>query len=94
MRFTIRDLLWLMVVVALGSSILTDGLSLRRLMARHKQESAIREREHALALAEFQAGLKSWQHQNMLLHHQIVVLLEKMREQETGLAARSQNSGE
>lgn len=90
MRFSIRDLMWLMAVVALVVTVGGERLASQRQNARWQEERARREQESAAELAMREARIRGLGEQNALLQHQIVVLLERAREQEAKMAEREE----
>ena len=82
MRFSIRDLLWLMAVVALAATVYTEGVQMRRQAAKWAAEKAKLEQDAAVALAAMRARADGLRQQNALLQHQLVVQLEKARQQD------------
>jgi membrane protein required for beta-lactamase induction len=88
MRFSIRDLMWLMAVVALIVTVGSERLAWQRQNARWHEERARREQETAAELADRDARIRGVREQNALHQHQIVVLLEQVRELEARAAER------
>jgi hypothetical protein len=89
MQFSIRDLLWLMAVVALAATVYADRVHLRRLAARWEAESERTAQENAARMHELQAHLNVLRDQNAILQHQIVVELERERQREAETAERA-----
>jgi hypothetical protein len=88
MRFSIRDLLWLMAVVALAATIYADRVHMQRQAQRWAAEKSKLEQESAEALAAMKARAEGLRQQNALLQHQLVVRLEKERQREEEDARR------
>jgi hypothetical protein len=90
MRFSIRDLLWLMAVVALATSLFVH----QRLMW-HMQTSWATERSKLRVDAEAAAlaadkQLDALRNENALLRHQVVTQMEKQRELERRVEVTAQ----
>src|SRR5262245_58144333 len=77
MRFSTRDLLWLMAVVALAATIYAERVQMRRMQAKWVVEKAKIEEDTAAELAAMSSRVKSLRHENALLSHQLVVQMEK-----------------
>jgi hypothetical protein len=92
MRFSIRDLMWLMAVVALVVTVGSERLAWQRADARWLEERARREKEVAAELAMRDARIRGVREQNALHQHQIVVLLEQVRELESKAAQREDSA--
>jgi hypothetical protein len=88
MRFSIRDLLWLMAVVALGATVFAERAQMQRQTKKWAAEKLKLQQESAAALAAMTARADGLRNQNALLQHQLVVLLEKERQREAENAGR------
>jgi len=88
MRFSIRDLLWLTVVVALAATLYTERVQMQKAQAKWNELSEKQAQESAAAEALLLARLKGLREQNLILQHQIVVQIEKDRQREADEAAR------
>jgi len=88
MRFSIRDLLWLMVVVALAATLYTERVQMQRAQARWNELSEKQAQESAAAEATLRAQANLLRQEKLILHHQLVVQLEKERQREADEAQR------
>jgi hypothetical protein len=82
MRFSIRDLLWLMAVVALAATVAMERLAMRRQAASHVREREVQKQQAAMTVALKDARIRGLAEQNALLQHQLVVSLERQRQAE------------
>src|SRR5262245_43313611 len=88
MQFSVRDLLWLMAVVALAATVYAERVHLRRLTARWEEASERSARENAVQQAELRAHISGLRERNAILQHQLVVRLERERQREAESAER------
>ena len=79
MRFSIRDLIWLMAVVALGATVYADRIRVERLARQWAEERATVERETAAAIAEMRNKVNGMRVQNLMQEHQFNVQLADER---------------
>jgi hypothetical protein len=82
MRFSIRDLVWLTVVVALAATIYAERVTTKRLVAKWNELSEKQAQESAAAIAALRAKAAGLYQQNLILQHQLVVQIEKQRQRE------------
>jgi len=90
MRFTIRDLLWLMAVVGLAATVFTDREHMRRQRLQLAEEKKKIEDDASAAVAAAQKRLGPLRHENAILRHQAVVQMEKRVELERRLELAAQ----
>lgn len=91
MRFSIRDLLWLMAVVALGATLYAERVRLRRLTIQWEQMSEKQTQENAAAQAALRATISRVVESNNILRHQITVHLDREQKRDAAEAARAQS---
>jgi hypothetical protein len=87
MRFSIRDLLWLMAVVALGATLYAERGRLRRLTAQWEQLSEKQAQENAAALAKLRLALAQSEEAKKILQHQVVGHLEREQQRDASESA-------
>ena len=85
MRFSIRDLMWLMAVVALAATVFTDRQHMLRQRAKLAEEKVEIEEQASAAVDAAQKRLVPLRHDNAILRHQIVVQMEKQMQLERQL---------
>lgn len=90
MRFSIRDLMWLMVVMALAATLYSERMRIRLLTARWEQASAKQSQQNAAAQSRLRKAIDRWKEQCNILQHQIVVHLEREQRRDAEDAARQQ----
>jgi len=76
MKFTIRDLLWLMVTVALATALCMDRIQMRRTVARYNEASERQALRTAREQAKLQTAVEELTAQKMTLKHQLDRLAE------------------
>jgi len=85
MRFSIRDLLWLMAVVGLAATVFTDRENMRRQRFKLAEEKMSIEADASAAVAAAQKQLVPLRHDNAILRHQAVLHLEEQAKLERKL---------
>ena len=78
MRFSIRELLWVMAIVALATTLFTDRQLTRRREAKWQEEKAKIKEAASVAVAAAQRRLLPLRHENALLRRQEIVQMERV----------------
>src|SRR5262245_6800800 len=77
MRFSIRELLWLMTIVALVATLFADRQRMQRQQAKWVEEKNRIEETASARVAAAHKQLAPLRHDNAILQHQVFVGLEK-----------------
>jgi hypothetical protein len=88
MRFSIRDLLWLTIVVALSATVYTERLRMQRQAGRFAEEKARLKIDYNTKIDAERIRVEGLRQQNILLRNQIVQSLERERDLEKFYAER------
>jgi hypothetical protein len=82
MRFSIRDLLWLTVVVALGATVYTERTQMQRMKMKWEELSEKQAQQTAMERAKLQATINELHQQHAIVSHQLTVQLQKARQRD------------
>ena len=93
MRFSIRDLLWLMAVVAVAATLYAARMEIQQRAARWAAEQAAQEQQFAAEKQKLIEVASRLDHENALLKHQMTLRLqEDLRREAAELERRSPNT--
>jgi hypothetical protein len=92
MRFSVRDLLWLMAVVALSATMYADRVRAQRQAQKWAAEKEKLQQESAVAQAVLKARVDGLREQNALLQHQLVIRLERERQRDVADAEQTRSA--
>jgi len=77
MRFSIRDLLWLMAVVALAATLYAARVQLQQLVAKWTADWAAREQRFAAEQQQLTTTVTRLDQENAILKHQMTLRLQE-----------------